>query len=178
MKITMIVVISEDGFITKGTDPNPSSWSSPEDVAHYRASLREWPVLIMGSTTYRLAKSTLPKEPLKVVLSNETGTSAGNTRFIAGKPTDIVQKLSDEFDRALLLGGAVVFKDFLAANVVDEILLTVEPVKLEDGICLFEDWRSELAELGFQEKSRKPLNPTGTVLLCLEASNVHLPRKH
>ena len=31
MKITMVAAISEDGFLTKGTNPNPGDWTSEED---------------------------------------------------------------------------------------------------------------------------------------------------
>lgn len=165
MKLIMIAVISSDGFLTHGSDPNPSSWSSPEDIAHYRQTLRNFPVLIMGRTTYEMAKSTLPSEPLKVVLSSQALDPDGqNIRFVSGTPDTVIDSLETGYDRALLLGGAEVFKEFLAANTVDEILLTVEPVELNDGLRLFENWQLELSDLDYSQQDSRPLNQSGTIL--------------
>lgn len=165
MKVTMIAVISQDGFLTSGNNPNPSSWTSPEDLEHYRNSLRAWPLLIMGRTTYELAKDTLPEEAEKAILSNQPLTKLVNkVQIMTGSPEDIVKSLAESHDKALLLGGGRVFTDFLEAGCVDEVLLTVEPLELRDGLRLFEDWQNELKELGFNQQTGKPLNQTGTIL--------------
>lgn len=134
----MVLVVSKDGFITQGDNPNPSAWSSKEDQENYHKILSEFSTCVMGERTYQATKNVLPEKTIKIVLTKKRKTSNHqDVIYESGPVQEIVARLSKKFNSALLLGGAFTYRQFLENNLVDKAIVTIEPVNLFEGISLF-----------------------------------------
>jgi dihydrofolate reductase len=167
-QITLIAVMSSDGFITRGEEPNPGSWASAEDTQHYRHTLTRYPLLIVGGTTYRYARSSFPSDVKKLVLTTKDTPSTPDTIYASGQPAEVIKRYASSYSKALLVGGGDTYRAFLEASLVHDMLLTVEPVILKRGIRLFIDWQKDTLAFGFRIVKKTPLNPSGTILYRLQ----------
>ncbi len=136
MRITLIAVQSLDGFITRHGTPG-AGFASAADGRHFRAALREFDCGVMGRATYEEAcvGGTFSPTPARrrVVLTRTPERFAavavpGALEFTDAAPAEITARLQAGGGRACaLLGGAQVHRLYLAAELVDELWLTVEP---------------------------------------------------
>jgi dihydrofolate reductase len=170
MHVTLLTAQSLDGFITRHDAPG-SGFASAEDQKHFRAALAGFDCSVMGSVTYRGARDLICTQPvakrLRVVLTRTPADYAaeaqpGSLEFINDPPAKVLAGLRARgFKRCGLLGGAQVHGLFLAAGLVDEIWLTVEPVLFGGGTPLLAARVDVRLELLASEK----LNAAGTLLL-------------
>ncbi len=154
MRMIAVVVSSIDGYITKhgGAD---TEWASSEDQKHFFGFLRSCDVSVMGGETYRASRSAILAEVLarrdnpapqdvrprrRVVWTRHPDAYAGDgvpglVEF-TDEPLDaIVSALRrDGHERCAVLGGGEVYGALLAADLIDEIVLTVEPVAFGTGV--------------------------------------------
>ncbi len=99
--------------------------------------------IIVGRKTYESVKSWGPQYDLdniegitKVVLSHSDSQS--NKYMTAISPEQAVALLEqNKFSDVLVVGGATVNTAFIQANLIDEIILNIEPVVIGKGIPLF-----------------------------------------
>jgi dihydrofolate reductase len=139
MRVTLVAAQSVDGFITKHGEPG-TAFTSAADQAHFRRALGQFDCGLMGGETYRVARDVIRSRRgpnrLRVVLTRRPEAFAadaepGVLEFTQGPPAEILQHLERRGHRACaLLGGAQIHALFLAARLVDELWLTLEP-------CLF-----------------------------------------
>ncbi len=137
MLVVLIAVISIDGCLTRHTVPGAANWASPDDQAHFRSALAECDVSIMGSATYAesrgyiMANLTLNRR--RIVMTRtpsrfEADAVAGRLEFTDETPSKLIERLANEqHSRCALLGGGQIYSACLAADVVDEMLITIEP---------------------------------------------------
>jgi dihydrofolate reductase len=173
MHITAVFASSVNGKITKGLAADPRDWTSEEDKQEFTKLRDTANLFIMGRNTYEVFKDVQKLSPdrLRIVLTTETEkyqeeTIPGQLEFMNGNPGEIVKALEERgFTDALLLGGAIIFRDFLAAGLVSELSLTVEPKIFGQGKSLVEegDFATE-----FKLISSTKLNDQGTLLLRYE----------
>ncbi|EIQ02084.1 dihydrofolate reductase [Opitutaceae bacterium TAV1] len=148
MVVTLLAAQSLDGWITrhgKGGD----SFTSEDDKIHFRQFLRESDACIMGRVTWEASRERLRIEARpdlrRVVLTREPGRHAAEARVGVGagvvgeagraplaftdeEPAQVVRRLREAgVQRCALLGGGQVYGAFLAAGLVDEISVTIEP---------------------------------------------------
>ncbi|HSY53692.1 MAG TPA: dihydrofolate reductase family protein [Opitutaceae bacterium] len=170
MHVTLLTAQSLDGFITRHDEPG-SGFASPEDQTHFHAALADFDCCVMGSVTYRGARDLICASPatkrLRVVLTRTPADRAAEARpdsleFSSDPPKKILTGLSARgYARCVLLGGAQVHGLFLAAGLVDEAWLTIEPVLFGGGTPLLAARVDVRLELLASEK----LNAAGTLLL-------------
>jgi len=174
MKVFLIAAISIDGFIAQHTNQSPTEWNSAEDKAFFRETTQKMGVMVMGSATFSTIGFPLPKR-LNVVYSSKSKaefehqfnltpdqTSADKLRVTTLEPRALCEQLATEgFDQIALCGGSSIYTQFMQANMVDKILLTVEPVIFGQGVKLF----SQAIKTTLKLVSSKQLNETGTLLL-------------
>ncbi|HTQ30249.1 MAG TPA: dihydrofolate reductase family protein [Opitutaceae bacterium] len=171
MHVTLLTAQSLDGFITRH-DEAGSRFTSKEDKTHFRAALAGFDCGVMGGVTYRGASDWIQAQVaaphrLCVVLTRTPGRQAADARpgaleFTDAPPEKILAGLQARgFARCAVLGGAQVHGLFLAARLVDELWLTVEPVLFGGGTPLVATPVEVRLELLSQEK----LNAAGTLLL-------------
>ena len=148
-----MAAVTLDGKIARHA-AHLSDWTSPEDKKLFRTETRRAGVIIMGHNTFRTFRRPLPGR-LHIVLTRDLADKAnirGVVEYTAASPAAIVADLARRgYARAMLVGGAQVNALFLAADLVDEIWLTVEPVIFGQGVALFEgmafDRRARLLSL-------------------------------
>lgn len=170
MKITLVMVSTINGRITKGADPNVAHWASKEDQKHFAAMIGKYNLLVMGSKTYEAAGGSSHAKPgtLRIVLTQkpkkyQTKHIPGKLEFMNVKPKTLVAVLGKRgYKNMLLLGGGQTNALFLKAGLVDELYLTVEPKIFGLGAPLFGE---ENYFVAMNLLSMKKINKQGTLLL-------------
>lgn len=176
MTVTMIAVVSLDGCLTRHTGAGASGWASPEDQARYKALSGACDVQLLGAGTYREHREAFQRSarngPSKLILTRTPETFAndvvpGHLEFTAEQPAALIARLRSEGRQRIgVLGGSQVYRDYLAADVVDELYLTLEPVVFGQGIRLAGD---APIDVRFRLRDIEKLNPS-TLLLTYDRS--------
>ncbi len=147
IKLTLIAAQSLDGFIarhaTKGSD-----FVSNADREHLAATMKQFDFYLMGAETYRVIRQRLREKLkpglLRVVLTRTPDAYAsdvipGVLEFSAEKLPALVARLSAGGQKGAVLGGAQIYRQCLAAGLVDECLITIEPYLFGAGTPLIGD---------------------------------------
>ncbi len=171
LNITMIMVMSIDGVVSRAIRESVSVWSSKEDKEHLESIVKAYDAVLMGSKSFTRMRFADTKY---IVLTNDTnkwGDVSSNPNFMGGSAQEIYSNLQNQgLKRIALLGGPITNALFLQAGMVDEILLTVEPYifgegrKLSEGGALKND---------FKLAGVKQLNDSGTLLLRYVSKREH-----
>lgn len=139
MKIILMAAITADGQIGKSSDHLSLDWTSSADKKIFVKVTKEAGVIIMGRTTYDTIGRPLPKR-LNFILTSTPENFESQPdilEFHKKTPAEVKDYLASKgFEKAILCGGAQTYADFLAAGVVDELYLTVEPKLFGNGIGL------------------------------------------
>lgn len=170
MKVTCVMVSSLNGKTTNGNDPTIHSWTSVEDQQYFSRLIEQAQVIIMGRNTYEQAKTFMQHRQgrLRIILTSHPAKYADQAipdqlEFSSDSPSLLLTKLAQRgFTQALLVGGATTNTAFLKEHLIDELLLTLEPVLFESGTSLFAE---EAMETKLKLLSMKKLNEKGTLLL-------------
>lgn len=141
--VILYLAQSLDGFIA---EPDGSTaWlgklnASAADDAYQRfyASID---TVLMGRKTYqralRLAGSYPYSDKESYVFSTTLHDTDDPTTVVAGNVPEFVRKLKDKKGKDIwLVGGADIFTELLQAGLIDELIITIAPVLLSDGISL------------------------------------------
>ncbi len=153
------MVSSLDGFIAK--KDNSVSWLN-DDGPVYEAGIsisaeeaaafiKTIDCYVLGSRTYEHALELgwpYGDTPVVVVSSRELSSTRKSVEFYSGDLRTLVDvKLAARYRNIWLVGGAMLCQRFLELSLVDEIVLTIAPVLLGEGLRLFggslaeERWR-------------------------------------
>lgn len=125
------MAMTADGIIAKNSN-QLADWTSKADKQAFIAETKKHGVIIMGQTTYQTIGRPLPGR-LNLILSLEPQKFAdlaqpGILEFFKGTPDEIIDLLEKRgFRSAILGGGARTNAMFFEHNLVDELLITVEP---------------------------------------------------
>ena len=140
-RIVLYLAASLDGFIARrdgGIDWLPAL--GPEDYG-YAQFLGTVDTVIMGRTTYEqvLTLGPYPYAGKKgYVLSTRRHGRDENVEYINGDIAEFAAGLRSAPGKDIwLVGGARLAQGFLRARAVDQIILTIVPYLLGDGIALF-----------------------------------------
>ncbi|MFA5076139.1 MAG: dihydrofolate reductase family protein [Patescibacteria group bacterium] len=131
MKLTLMMAMTLDGIIAKDKNQN-ADWTSPADKKIFVAQTKKTGAIIMGDTTYFLIGKPLPGR-FNLVLSftpekYKKQEIPGTLEFFKGTPAEVLKYVENKgFQSAILGGGAGTNSAFLAAGLVNEIMITVEP---------------------------------------------------
>ncbi len=143
----VFIATSIDGFIadTEGgiewleMIPNPMG-----DDMGYSGLMKNTDALVMGRTTFEKVLSfgiPWPYEKPVFVLSRSMRTIPeeleGKVEILAGKPNEILKEIKSLGFQNLYIDGGKVVQEFLQADLIDELTITVIPVVLGAGIPLF-----------------------------------------
>lgn len=144
MKCSVYIAVSLDGFIARadgGLDWLNAVQRDGEDYG-YSKFAKTIDVLVMGRGTYETALGFggWPYEGKRVVvLTHQNRESKYGETFFSGDVRELVAQLKREgCQRAYVDGGAVV-REFFAADLIDDLTLSVIPVVLGTGIRLFNE---------------------------------------
>lgn len=91
---------------------------------------------------------------LKIVVSNDKDLKLEPPFLIANSPKDAIKKaVAMNFENAILTGGSTINSAFMTDDLVDEVMLNIEPVVIGSGIPLFSEREFE-KRLSFIESVR------------------------
>jgi dihydrofolate reductase len=143
------MVSSLDGFIAKkdgsvswlnSTDNYKDGISlSDEEISNF---LKKIDCYVMGFKTYETALDLgWPYGDIPViVLTHKTlVTEKTNVKFYSGDLQKLVSdQLKSNYRNIWLVGGPVLVKDFLRLKLADEIIISIIPIILGDGLLFFD----------------------------------------
>lgn len=168
MKIIMVAVVSANGKLTHGDDPDIYQWTSKEDQDFFFSLVSKSKLIVMGSGTYRAIRPKLKvqSEKLRIVLTSSPekyrdGQIKGQLEFTSETPRQLYDRMINH-PKMLLVGGSQVYSSFMKEGLVDEIYLTIEPVLFGVGKDLIA--KGEV-ETRLELVSIEKLNKKGTLLL-------------
>lgn len=141
-KTILYVAASLDGFIA---DQEGGIGWLEEYAGHgdygYQAFLESVDTIVMGRTTYDqvLTFGAWPYagKQCYVFTHHARETHVGVT-FVDGSPAALIEQLHQREGKSIwLVGGAELVQEFIREGLVDELILSIIPVVLGDGIRLF-----------------------------------------
>lgn len=91
---------------------------------------------------------------LKIVVSTGKDLKLAPPFLVANSPKDAIEKaVAMNFESAILTGGSTINSAFITENIIDEVMLNIEPAIIGSGIPLFAEGAFE-KRLSFIESVR------------------------
>jgi dihydrofolate reductase len=149
------VAVSVDGFIAEPNGGFGAFSMTGDHVKDYLATLREVGTVIMGRRTYQVALDVGVRDPYPhvdtLVFSKSLAESPHpHVQVVTGDIGARVASLREQDGKGVcLVGGGQVAAQLLAAQLIDELVVKVNPFVMGAGIRLFEG-EFLLARLGHQ----------------------------
>ncbi len=141
MVTVLVAALTLDGCITRHQEEG-TSFVSSEDQEALREALASCDASLMGATTFRAFAQPILQAQVRrrrFIVTRDPAVFADlrpaqPLSFTATAPTSLVPQLAAEgVQRLALLGGETVYNQCLAADLVDELLLTLEPRLVGQG---------------------------------------------
>lgn len=158
-KVMLFIAMSLDGFIAK-PDGDISFLSQVElegEDYGYSAFIESVDTIILGRKTYDKIRSMGIEWPYGdrnvFVLSRNSHPETDNITSYSGSMTDLIFKLKSQNGKHIYCdGGAETIHQLLQDNLIEEMIVSIIPVLLGDGIRLFRS--------GFPEQKIKLIKST------------------
>ena len=155
-KIVLFIATSIDGYIA-GKDGN-TDWLFTDGDFGYSEFYNSVDTVIMGYNTYSFIKqfSQYPYPDKKNFVFSRTRRKAdGNpVELIFGDVISFIKKLKKQAGKNIwLVGGGKINSLLLNANLIDQMIISIHPIALGQGIKLFKD--ESLKKLHFNLISHK-----------------------
>lgn len=131
-KIILYMAISADGFIAGANDETP--WSDEEWTA-FQEFVQSCDVCLLGRKTYEIMKNGgefVDGTKYVVVTSDGTADTGEYEKLAINSPSDLPQA-----GKIGIIGGGELNGSLAKLDVIDEIILDVEPITLGQGKRLF-----------------------------------------
>lgn len=140
-----------------------SNWTSKEDKVFLHAILDTCDVVVVGNSTYKMAKKPLSKRNCVVLTrSAKIPKPAPLLQYCNPKKYSLKKIISEnQYKKVCVLGGTQIYSYCLENNLLDELYLTIEPITFGYGLPLFETKSQQKWRL----ISTKKLNKQGSLLL-------------
>ena len=135
------MAMTVNGYVAKENDETP--WSDEEWLS-FSKFVKEIGNIVIGRNTYEIMKSNEEFEkignPFTVVVSKRNIAHNSKNFCFCQSPREALEILEEKgFDKVLVTGGGMLNSSFMKENLVDEIILDVEPLIFGRGIKLFSD---------------------------------------
>ena len=141
MKVTMFMAISINGYVAGENDD--TDWVKDTQVLYDLVA--KTGVCIMGRRTYDdcMKYNVFPyKNAINIVVTHDQkliDQSTDQIIFTNNNLTEIVNKMEGKgFNNIIVMGGGKLNSQFLAAELIDEIIIDIHPIIIDKGIKLFE----------------------------------------
>ena len=122
--------------------------------------VKEYGCFIIGRKTYEAVQKWPDynfndiEAKLKIVVSNDKDLKLDPPFLVANSPKDAIEKaVAMNFEIAILTGGSTINSAFITENLIDEIILNIEPAIIGSGVPLFAESAFE-KRLSFIESVR------------------------
>ena len=156
MSASVFIATSLDGFIAREDGaldwlPVPDSAPDGEDYG-YREFIAGVDAIVMGRSTFDVVLGfggewPYPK-PVVVLTSRPLDLPealAGRVETMGGEPAEIVARLAERGWEHLYVDGGVTIQRFLAAGLIERMIITRVPVLIGQGIPLFGPLERDIA---------------------------------
>lgn len=144
-KIIIYIASSLDGYIAR--ENGDVDWLPESGSSGYDDFYKSIDTVIMGKTTYDqvLTFGAYPYKSKKsyVFSRNNDFPKDENTEFVHDVEKSVKDIISNRGADVWLVGGAEIISAFMNLKLVDEIILSVIPVVLGNGIPLFKNITKE-----------------------------------
>lgn len=139
---------SLDGFIAK-LNGDSESWVSPADEARYQAVVKACGNVLVGRKTYEQYKADFDDYGdvlVFVMTTNESYKDTGHVKYLRGDAKEVVESIRSTygFEELVVCGGGEVNGSLAAAGLVTDIVISIQPAILGEGIPLFGSYRPDL----------------------------------
>ncbi|MFA5248092.1 MAG: dihydrofolate reductase family protein [Patescibacteria group bacterium] len=142
MKIILFASMSVNGMIA---DKNgQEDFLSDTSWKYFVKTVEEHDCLIVGRKAYEAVQKYSDynfndiKTKLKIVISSNNNFQPDSSFVFAKSPEDAIEKATAmNIDNAVLAGGSMTNSAFIINNLIDEVVLIVEPVFIGGGIPVF-----------------------------------------
>lgn len=148
MKASVYIATSLDGFIARTN--GEIDWlaggegdEAGEDYG-YQKFIESVDYLVMGRNTYELVLSfgEWPYTGTPVVVLSSRNLEipdrlAGAVEWMSGSPHEVASRLAERGAQHLYIDGGQTIQGFLAAGLIQQLIITRVPVLIGDGIPLF-----------------------------------------
>lgn len=146
-KISVFIATSLDGYIARKngdiewlTTFNPPTGEDEDKDCGYSKFSSIVDALIMGRNTYEVVSNfdPWPYQGKRVVVLSSTLTSVcEQAELFTGEITNLVEKLHADGIKHIYVDGGVTISQFLNADLVDQLIISLIPVVLGSGAPLF-----------------------------------------
>jgi dihydrofolate reductase len=149
-KVILYIATSLDGYIAK-PDDNLDFLSIVEQEGEdygYADFINTVDTIIMGRKTYDWIMKHVPEyvhaDKTSYIITRTARPSIGKTNFHTGSMQKLVYQLKEEPGRNIFIdGGAEIVHELLKEKLIDELIISIIPIMIGDGIRLFKDRRPE-----------------------------------
>jgi dihydrofolate reductase len=149
-KVIVYIATSLDGFIAKTNDDIGflSIVEKEGEDYGYSEFVKSVDTVIIGRRTYDKVVSMGFEFPHSdkntYVVTRNPRPSIGSVQFYSGSLEALVKRLKSEKGKNIYCdGGAQIVHELLKAEVIDELIISIVPIALGDGIRLFREGRGE-----------------------------------
>ena len=151
-KVILYIAASLDGYIAKPNDDLSflnAVQREGEDYG-YQEFMRSVDTVILGRKTYDWVMTQVeifPHAELQTfVITSSKRENLGKITFYNGDIPELITNLKTRDGQNIFIdGGAAVVNTLLNHNLIDEIIVSIIPVLLGDGVRLFNNGRPEQA---------------------------------
>jgi len=163
MKTILLAAITANGLIARNTN-ELADWTSKEDKKFFVEETKKAGVMIMGRTTFatigkplsgRLIIVLTEKPETVKTVPGSVETASGNLKIILD---DLLRR---GYSSVIIAGGSSVYSQFLNADLVDELALTVESQLFAFGVPLTQNLQRDLP---LELLSAEKIGPTSVLL--------------
>jgi dihydrofolate reductase len=140
MYITTVDVMSANGRIAKDDD-DKHAWTSEDDWDHFKTLAGQHNLLVMDLETYQMVQPEPEADRLRMIVTTQPKLQVdipGQLEFVNYTPKTLVQKLTARGYKKMLLVGRQTNAAFLQAGLVNEVIITIEPIMFGGGKVLLE----------------------------------------
>lgn len=144
MKLSVFCGVSVDGFLARADDRLDFLEAGGQEPHGFEEFFASIDVVVMGRRTFEVVQKLgglgfLAKKPVVVLSGRGVDLSAvqGQIEQMSGEPTQIVAQLRARGFKHAYIDGGITVQRFLAAGLVDRMVITRVPVLVGDDIPLF-----------------------------------------
>jgi dihydrofolate reductase len=141
-RFSVFIAVSVDGYIAR--QDGALDWLArvelPGEDYGYAQFMASVDTLVLGRGTYDtvLGFDDWPYDGKQViVVTNRPAAAAHGERFFAGDVSELAAELSNAGARRVYVDGGNLIRQFLAADLLSDLTLSIIPVVLGGGIPLF-----------------------------------------
>jgi dihydrofolate reductase len=145
MKLSVFCGVSVDGFLARSDDRFDFLHTGEQEPHGFTEFLASVDVIVIGRRTFevvlKLGHLTIYGTTLVIVLSSRpldfSGVKGGVVEQMSGEPLEIVARLKARGFKHAYIDGGITIQRFLAAKLIDRLVITRVPVLIGAGIPLF-----------------------------------------